>query len=417
MNGEALKNLVLKMTKCWTKQRKAEEREASRASRRRSALVSVRRVTAKDAAWRFMKKAYMKASSNNTLPAHARQIMYAARGDIQDATGKPLNDQYFSQTLLPDFMAEHPEETESWDVVFDARGHLTEPHTKRSVPLGTLDVRGYLEDIEHHSVSDGVFNPVELKRYAYPTEGPTHRYSAILFIEKEGFGPLLRKVKLAERYDIAIMSTKGMSSTASRILVDRLCASQVPLLVVHDLDKAGFSIAGTLQRDTRRYEFENQVNMIDLGLRLSDVEEYQLETESVHYGRSNPIWNLRENGATEDEIKFLCDNDDWRGFSGKRVELNAFASNQLVEWIETKLAEQGIEKVIPDDDVLSKAYRRAKCALEIQNIVEGFVEKYGADDIKVPESIRREVSLNLNGTSKSWDDVVWDIAESDKTAA
>ena len=45
--------------------------------------------------------------------------------------------------------------------------------------------------------------------------------------------PLFKEVKLAERYDIAIMSTKGMSVTASRELVDQLCAEgDIPLLVL-----------------------------------------------------------------------------------------------------------------------------------------------------------------------------------------
>ena len=40
----------------------------------------------------------------------------------------------------------------------------------------------------------------------------------------------------------------------------------IPLLLLHDFDKSGFSIAGTLQRDTRRYEFQNSITTIDLGL-------------------------------------------------------------------------------------------------------------------------------------------------------
>ena len=120
--------------------------------------------------------------------------------------------------------------------------------------------------------------------------------------------PLFKKVKLAERYDIAIMSTKGMSVTASRSLVDDLCATAggIPLFVLHDFDKAGFSILGTLQRDTRRYQFENKVKVIDLGLRLEDVEQYQLMSEVVSYGKKYPGLNLRQNSATDDEIKYLC---------------------------------------------------------------------------------------------------------------
>ena len=199
----------------------------------------------------------------------------------------------------------------------------------------------------------------------YPTIGPEHRFNSILFIEKEGFLPLFKRVKLAARHDIAIMSTKGMSVTASRRLVDILCSIyRVPLLVLHDFDKAGFSIVGTLRRDTRRYEFKNNIEVIDLGLRLEDIEG--LPTEGVSYGIGattrraiDPGPNLRKNGATPEEVDFIRGRHGYSGYQGQRVELNAFTSRQLVDWIETKLQQHGIAKVIPDVDTLGVAYRRA----------------------------------------------------------
>ena len=74
--------------------------------------------------------------------------------------------------------------------------------------------------------------------------------------------------------------------------------------VLHDFDKSGFSILGTLRRDTRRYAFRNRIEVVDLGLRLEDVEDSGLETEDVVH-RSDPAANLRENGATAEEIAFL----------------------------------------------------------------------------------------------------------------
>ena len=50
-------------------------------------------------------EAYLKASGGGTLPVKPRQIMYAARGHIQQRTGKKLDDRYFCQTILPDFVA------------------------------------------------------------------------------------------------------------------------------------------------------------------------------------------------------------------------------------------------------------------------------------------------------------------------
>src|SRR5262249_41602138 len=278
------------------------------------------------------------ASGGGTLPAHARQIMYAARGEIQDATGRQLKDQYFIQGLLPDFMKLYPDLTANWDVVFDARGHFTEPHTNREVPLGTLAVRDYLA-----GETESAYLPHENLIELYPTCRARHRFGAVLFIEKEGFLPLLQKVQLAERYDIAIMSTKGMSSTAARSLVDSVCQRDgVPLLIVRDFDKAGFSIAATLQNDTRRFQFKNELKVYDLGLRLSDVQQWDLQSETVSYGSSDPMPNLRENGATPDEIRFLSSGPvHFQNRTGKRVELNAFTSDQFVKWLESKLQAHG----------------------------------------------------------------------------
>lgn len=159
-----------------------------------------------------------------------------------------------------------------WDVVYDDRGHFFEPHTDRSFGLGTISVRKYLAEVGPPRFGEPGFGTGEVETY-----GPDGCFGAVLFIEKEGFLPLFEKVHLAESYDLAIMSTKGMSSTAARSLIDNLCRKQVPLLVLHDFDKAGLSIAGTLQRNTRRFSFEHNVEVIDLGLRLVDVRDLDLE--------------------------------------------------------------------------------------------------------------------------------------------
>jgi hypothetical protein len=164
--------------------------------------------TIKDAAYDVMEEAYLRASASGTLPANARQVMYAARPYILEHTGQSkLNDSYFTQTLLPTFMEERPELTANWDVVYDARGHLVEPHTGYSLPLGTLHVREYLRRQSRHDEAALISTATGL----HSTTGPNDRYGAVLFIEKEGFEPLLRAARIAERFDIAVMSTKGMS--------------------------------------------------------------------------------------------------------------------------------------------------------------------------------------------------------------
>lgn len=413
MKGEAIQKAVLAVTARWAKQRKGEERDASRRSRRRDAMTRSRRMTIKEAAELVLPEAYLKASSDGTLPAHARQIMYAARGRIQEFTGRTLNDQYFTQTLLPDYTRDNPEETADWDVVFDARGHFEEPHTQKMVPLGTIDVRRYIHRIAADRSDTGV--AISLDNARYPARGPGDRYSTVLFIEKEGFLPLFRKVRLAERYDLAIMSTKGQSVTASRRLIDEICgAHNILLLVLHDFDKAGFSILGTLQRDTRRYCFANSFDVIDLGLRLDDVERWELEAEDVHYGNSNPSGNLEKNGATKREIAFLVAHRGYACYSGRRVELNAFASGDFVKWIEEKLKKHGIAKVVPNRQTLETAFRRKVEEQYLSRTIKRAraTARRAAKNAAVPKDLEERIRELLAANPESaWDDVVGDLAE------
>jgi hypothetical protein len=406
VDAEAIIGAVEGVTKKWAKQRKAEERRASARSRR-AYVFRQARVTIKDVAYKVMRDAYLKASGGGKLPALARQIMYCARGPIQEETGKPLDDQYFCQTLLPDYIREHPGETAGWDVVFDARGHFEEPHTGEVVPLGTLDVRRYLGGIGPPGTATSA---VRIRHKLYPTSGPPGRFGAVLFIEKEGFMPLFKEVELAERYDLAIMSTKGLSVTASRALVDRLCRD-VPLLVLRDFDKSGFSIAGTLQRDTRRYEFRNDIRVIDLGLRLSDVEENDLEAEDVLYGKSDPGPNLIENGATREEVDFLCpDAGSWCDtYTGQRVELNAFTSDALIAWLERKLKENGIKKVVPGAATLEIAFRRAaetECIKQLLDRERDAIRQRVAE-MSLPDDLGRKLARRLKrNPARPWDSVL-----------
>jgi hypothetical protein len=391
--------LVREGTKKWTRTRKAEERNPASRSYRVSRMTRERGVSFKEAAAQIMEEAYLKVSGNGQYPANARQLMYAARGHIQKVTGRQLESNYFTQTLLPDYMEEHG--TLDWDVVYDARGHFTEPHGKKSFGIGTLEVRDYLAGFDDPSVSDAGFSQAKVE-----TSGPSGSFGAVLFIEKEGFDPILKAARIAEKYDIAIMSTKGMSVVAARVLADEMCSEyNIPLLLLHDFDKAGFSIAGTLQRDTRRYEFQNSIEVIDLGLNLADVEALGLESEYQHHpkGRKSAlIANLQENGASEEEITFMFRDFD-RLRSTRRVELNAMTSPQFVAFIERKLRENDIAKIIPDQDLLADVY----ASMERGRRLKDAAKKLGKIDMKnfkPPKDLKKRVKRALKeNPSIRWD--------------
>jgi Protein of unknown function C-terminus (DUF2399) len=177
---------------------------------------------------------------------------------------------------------------------------------RHEIGLGTLDVRGYTRRWlrgADTSVPTAERLTDGLERVG--TAGPGDRFRAVLFIEKEGFNPLLKAIQLADRFDVGICSTKGMSVTAMRQLIEHLSEAGVTTFVLHDFDKSGFSILHTLHSDTRRYRFRTSPLVVDLGLRLEDVREMGLDSEPVEYdGKVDPRVNLRESGATEAECEF-----------------------------------------------------------------------------------------------------------------
>jgi hypothetical protein len=358
-----------------------------------------RGVSFKDAAAEIMEQAYLTVSDNNTLPANARQIMYAARPHIQAQTGKQLNDAYFTQVLLPDYIAENDVD---WDVVYDDRGHFCEPHTKLVVGLGTLAVRRYLSTIGEPKLEPGKFAPPCVK-----THGPRGCFNAALFVEKEGFDPLWESVQLAERYDLSIQSTKGMSVTACRELADEMCGRyNIPLLVLHDFDKSGFSILGSLCNDTRRYTYTNEITIIDIGLRIDDIEELQSEDTFDRGDADVRRNNLLRNGATDEEVEFLLE---------RRVELNAMTSRQLVDFVERKLQEYGIGKVVPGAGELADAYRLFTRGREAEAIVKRELSDLnGGPPVAAPADLRERVVAYLaEHPAARWDGAVEAILAND----
>ena len=387
-----------------TRIRSAERGE--RAMDRYRASVQHKR-TIKEIVYEHLPAVYAAVSGDNEYPAVVRQLYYGLRPLVlSELTDKEdLDSVYITQTLIPNFIEENPDVCKDWDVVFDARGHFAEPHTDKTVGIGTLEVREYLA-LEWETVSQLTAGEAH-SSIGFPTFGPRSRFNNVLFIEKEGFLPLLDKAQLATRFDLAIMSTKGIGTTAARRLMEYMPG--VRFLTLHDFDKAGFSILGTLQRNTRRYQFENPPEVIDLGLRLADVLRLKLTSEPFPI-KPEAAENLKENGATEAEIKFLLGDG---GGQGRRVELNAMTSPQFITWLEGKLKKHGVEKFVPGDDVLEVAFKRVLVAHKLNVEIDRAFPKLRdqADSAQLPGDLASRVRTHLKEhPHHSWDQAVAEIA-------
>ena len=206
MSNESLSDAILaagkSVTGNWKKAKKRQDRISQ------SSLAELRRcrprpTSIKEAVFDVMEDAYRKASSDGRYYANARQIMYAARPLVLKLTDGRIwkNSNYFTQRLLKDYLEYHQPD---WKIVWDARGHLHEPHTGRTVDLGGLKVMEYTnawkDSFDVHPWLDAS-DQIE-------TTGPALRYGTALFIEKEGFAPILEDAGISERYDLALVSSR-----------------------------------------------------------------------------------------------------------------------------------------------------------------------------------------------------------------
>ncbi|KXB08001.1 hypothetical protein AKJ56_02005 [candidate division MSBL1 archaeon SCGC-AAA382N08] len=82
-----------------------------------------------------------------------------------------------------------------------------------------------------------------------------------------------------------------------------------------------------------------------MGLRIEDVEEYDLSIEKREYSdrQLSRIDNMLEaEEITKEQAEFFKKN--------QRVELNALSPRQFVDFVERRLEEEGVEKVKPEEE-------------------------------------------------------------------
>jgi hypothetical protein len=427
--GEGIADLIEAVTARWTRQKR--KANATKARLDRAFLKRPKTMTFGEAL-RFveegheddvMTRGFLEASDDGhggRAPIQSRQVYYKVRPPLLRLTGKDPGGKYFSQTLLPVYLRDHPDETADWDITAKGRGTLHEPHTGRSLRLGTLEVRNYVSDF-----ADPEAQPAGIAAPEIVTHGPAGRYNGILYVEKEGFMPQIEQARIAERFDVAVLSDEGMSTVAGRRLIDEVCGRLgKPLFTLHDFDVAGLDIQHRIFNSNERYQFRHAVKtVIDFGLRLDDVEEWGLQSEPVEIpvkgepqalAEKRAKWldatetRLVERGATEAEIDFLLTDDNAvRGETMKRVELNALDARSFVALIEEKLERHGHSKASPDDAALRAAYAACTRANWIRARLGPEIYRINEEPVTVPGDLAERVRAKLAANpDTSWDKVV-----------
>jgi hypothetical protein len=123
------------------------------------------------------------------------------------------------------------------------------------------------------------------------------------------------------------------------------------------------------------------------------------------------IANLRENGATEEEIAFLFADFD-RLRSTRRVELNAMTSPQFIAFVERKLREHGVAKIVPDQELLAKAFAEIEQGRRLEEEAKEIIENLDREDLTAPNDLQRRVRKYLKRyPDKRWTDAVGAIVD------
>ena len=352
----------------------------------------------KDATAAVLEEAWRHTTGNGQLPVGARRLFYAVRSRIPALTSKRFNPDkgydYFSQTLLPNYQKQRVEDGKEplAGVYYDPRGKIHEAHTGKAMDLGTQDVDTY--------------------------EFPPHTFNKLLYVEKRGQVPLLQAARLAERYDMALVTEAGFATVAARTLLSAGAKDKkYQVFCLHDADYPGYNILRTLREATERMP-EHSMEVHDIGLTVEQV---------IAMGKT-PETYTRSSTVPKDLIPLLNDvEQEWfvgeylgkRGkkdtYGSKRFELDDLTAPEVIQHIEDRLEELEVEpKVIPPDEALAEErgqMYRAKVALWVDEIV---AELLAADELKAKMAEEFEGRFKLQG-ARAWIETEFDKRDDAKS--
>ena len=350
--------------------RKADRMAAAAGQRRARAdrqAERARRLTVREAVLRVIPEAIRQARDGSDLPFSAHSLFYKIRPLALRLlpAGTKIKSKYVEQQLIPEHEREHGRIAGMYR---DPRGTLHEPHTGKEVPLGTREVRAYVP--------------------------PEWTYNKILVVEKAGLWPVIQAAKIAERYDMAVITSEGYGAEACRELLAGMPAGDVQIFALHDADIDGYNIGRTLGEATARMP-GHSVKITDLGLTVDIAIDHGLEPEEFTRKRAIPETILPRLSPVAlewftGEVIERDNHGEPKTWLGRRVELNAFSSRDLITYIEAGLAAHGAAgKVVPPRRVL-----RQEASDDLDALVAGRVEEIVAeltDTTSITRDVRRIV--------------------------
>src|SRR6185369_10181042 len=97
---------------------------------------------------------------------------------------------------------------------------------------------------------------------------------------------------------------------------------------------------------------------------------------------------------------------------GRRVELNEMTSPQFLEWLEGKLRLHLPDRLIPADEVLAEAYRRALVVARMNKAIEDVRDEAEetAKATAIPKAMRKQLKKAMEDSTQAWDGALYEMA-------
>lgn len=265
---------------------------------------------------------------------------YAARREEARRTRAPIAYKYFTIDILRDYEDEHGKIP---GMIRETYGKFVEPHTGESLELGTEEVAGY--------------------------SFPEHRFDKILLIEKLTERPKFEYDRIAEKYDMAIVYTRGYATEALHELLEAAEDGDYQIFVWHDADLDGYNICRNIRAATKRMPVS--VEVIDIGLTVEEALRIGCASEPFTDGDALP-GELRET-LTAVELEYFEERQI-------RFEINGIDADSRIAYVEEQLRVHGIRPkyVPPEDDLrtLADDDLRIDIALRVDMAIDAAVDKY-----------------------------------------
>jgi hypothetical protein len=300
--------------------------------------------------------------------------------------------------------------------------------TRRVTALGTAEVLS-----SRRRWTSEISSEVNLGReiddlIAAPTSGLENRVAMWLYCEKLGVNDGIIADGTIDRRELAVASCQGFGVEAAIRTAAWHAQRGVPVGILTDWDIAGLNIA---RRFSEAVLEQTGVRPIHLGLRLEHLRvvlgwrqeqdgqrhslEEMLEEQELSYDPNLQLDALIGAGFLDEVEKRVMDprRTVGRRWLLRRIELNNLTPEERSRFVEMRLDQEGIGRVLPPDRVLERNWTRVWRVLNLRMAAEAVQQDRRPPSPPRPADPLANLRAKVRALQRRRRDRPWDLAEAE----